>query len=60
MRSLHHREPGPALALLAGPGGFAEVIADGVHLHPSLVRFISGKSGPGRLRHRCHGGGVRA
>ena len=42
MRSLHHREPGPALALLEDPAVFAEVIADGVHLHPSLVRFISG------------------
>jgi N-acetylglucosamine-6-phosphate deacetylase len=42
MRPLHHREPGPALALLEDPGVFAEVIADGVHLHPSLVRFIAG------------------
>lgn len=42
MRPLHHREPGPALALLEDPNVFAEVIADGVHLHPSLVRFISG------------------
>jgi len=40
MRPLHHREPGPALALLEDPSVFAEVIADGVHLHPSLVRFI--------------------
>ena len=42
MRPLHHREPGPALALLEDPDVFAEVIADGVHLHPSLVRFIAG------------------
>jgi N-acetylglucosamine-6-phosphate deacetylase len=41
MRPLHHREPGPALALLEDPAVFAEVIADGVHLHPSLVRFIA-------------------
>jgi N-acetylglucosamine-6-phosphate deacetylase len=41
MRPLHHREPGPALALLEDPTVFAEVIADGVHLHPSLVRFIA-------------------
>ncbi|MDQ1056543.1 N-acetylglucosamine-6-phosphate deacetylase [Arthrobacter globiformis] len=40
MRPLHHREPGPALALLEDPSVFAEVISDGVHLHPSLVRFI--------------------
>ena len=36
MRQLHHREPGPALALLEDPAVFAEVIADGVHLHPAL------------------------
>lgn len=41
MRPLHHREPGPALAFLEDPAVFAEVIADGVHLHPSLVRFIA-------------------
>ncbi|MFE5837003.1 N-acetylglucosamine-6-phosphate deacetylase [Arthrobacter sp. NPDC056493] len=41
MRPLHHREPGPALALLEDPSVFAEVIADGVHLHPSLIRFIA-------------------
>ncbi|MEC5152506.1 N-acetylglucosamine-6-phosphate deacetylase [Cryobacterium sp. GrIS_2_6] len=41
MRPLHHREPGPALALLENPAVFAELIADGVHLHPAVVRFIT-------------------
>jgi len=41
MRPLHHREPGPALALLENPTVFAELIADGVHLHPAVVRFIT-------------------
>lgn len=41
MRPLHHREPGPALALLENPAIFAELIADGVHLHPTVVRFIT-------------------
>ncbi|WP_290512053.1 N-acetylglucosamine-6-phosphate deacetylase [Aeromicrobium sp.] len=40
MRKIHHREPGPALALLEDPAVFAELIADGVHLHPAIVRFI--------------------
>ena len=40
MRQIHHREPGPALALLEDPAVFAELIADGVHLHPDIVRFI--------------------
>lgn len=40
MRQIHHREPGPALALLEDPAVFAELIADGVHLHPAIVRFI--------------------
>jgi N-acetylglucosamine-6-phosphate deacetylase len=40
MRPLHHREPGPALALLEDAALFAELIADGVHLHPAVVRFI--------------------
>lgn len=41
MRPLHHREPGPSLALLENPAVFAELIADGVHLHPAVVRFIT-------------------
>ncbi|TFC26519.1 N-acetylglucosamine-6-phosphate deacetylase [Cryobacterium sp. TMT2-18-3] len=40
MRQIHQREPGPALALLEDPNVFAELIADGVHLHPAVVRFI--------------------
>jgi len=41
MRPLHHREPGAALALLQNPAVFAELVADGVHLHPAVVRLIS-------------------
>jgi len=41
MRPLHHREPGAALALLEDPTVFAELVADGVHLHPAVVRLIS-------------------
>jgi N-acetylglucosamine-6-phosphate deacetylase len=40
MRQIHHREPGPTVALLQNPTVFAELVADGVHLHPAIVRFI--------------------
>lgn len=41
MRPLHHRTPGAALALLDDPTVFAELVADGVHLHPAVVRLIT-------------------
>jgi N-acetylglucosamine-6-phosphate deacetylase len=41
MPPLHHREPGAALALLEDPAVFAELVADGVHLHPGIVRLIT-------------------
>jgi N-acetylglucosamine-6-phosphate deacetylase len=41
MRQIHHRDPGPTLALLENPAVFAELIADGVHLHPAIVRLIT-------------------
>src|SRR3954471_8111182 len=37
-RSLHHREPGLVLALLERDEVTVELIADGVHLHPSVLR----------------------
>ncbi|KUI02907.1 N-acetylglucosamine-6-phosphate deacetylase [Mycolicibacterium acapulense] len=49
MRPLHHRDPGPALALLEDPRITLELIADGVHLHPALVRQIIEAAGPRRV-----------
>ncbi|WP_427131515.1 N-acetylglucosamine-6-phosphate deacetylase [Pseudarthrobacter sp. S9] len=40
MRPIHHRQPGPATALLEDPETFVELIADGVHLHPAMIRTI--------------------
>jgi N-acetylglucosamine-6-phosphate deacetylase len=37
MRGLHHREPGPVGALLESDAD-VELIADGVHLHPAVLR----------------------
>jgi N-acetylglucosamine-6-phosphate deacetylase len=49
MRPLHHREPGPALALLEDPRVTVELIADGVHVHPAVVRAVIGAVGPQRV-----------
>lgn len=40
MRGLGHREPGAAGAVLESADVVAEIIADGRHLHPAMVRII--------------------
>ena len=49
MRPLHHREPGPALALLEDPRVTVEVIADGVHVHPAVVHATVQAAGADRV-----------
>jgi N-acetylglucosamine-6-phosphate deacetylase len=49
MRPIHHREPGPALALLEDPRVTVEMIADGLHLHPAVEHHILGTAGPDRV-----------
>lgn len=49
MPPLHHREPGPALALLRRPEVTVELIADGVHVHPAVVRAVIETAGPDRV-----------
>ncbi len=49
MPPLHHREPGPALALLQDAGVTVELIADGVHVHPEAVRAVIRAAGPDRV-----------
>ncbi len=39
MTWMHHREPGPIGAILIRPHVTAEIICDGVHLHPAVVRM---------------------
>ena len=48
MAPLHHREPGPVLALLEDPSVTVELVADGVHVHPALVRWVLAVA-PGRV-----------
>ncbi|GAB4401136.1 MAG: N-acetylglucosamine-6-phosphate deacetylase [Anaerolineales bacterium] len=40
MRGFHHREPGALGAVLASDGATAELIADGVHVHPAAMRVL--------------------
>lgn len=46
MRGLHHREPGPVGALLESDA-HVELVADGVHLHPAVLRTVFAAK-PGR------------
>ena len=39
MPGLTHRAPGPIAAGFDSEGVFAEIIADGMHIHPSMVRL---------------------
>jgi len=49
MPPLHHREPGPVLALLQDQRVTVELIADGLHLHPAVVRSVVETVGPDRV-----------
>jgi N-acetylglucosamine-6-phosphate deacetylase len=49
MRPLHHRDPGPAVALLEDPRVTVELIADGVHVHRALLRHVIASAGTDRV-----------
>lgn len=40
MRPLHQREPGPLAAIAEEPQVLGELIADGHHLHPAMLRLL--------------------
>jgi N-acetylglucosamine-6-phosphate deacetylase len=48
MTGLHHREPGVAAWTLTHPSIAASLIADGVHVHPRMLRLAATTLGPGR------------
>ncbi|MEH0841285.1 N-acetylglucosamine-6-phosphate deacetylase [Micromonospora sp. CPCC 205711] len=48
MRPVHHREPGPVVALLDAPNVVCELVADGVHLHGGMLTFATSVAGPER------------
>ena len=49
MRPVHHREPGPVPALLEDERVTVELICDGVHLHPAVVRMAVAAAGADRV-----------
>lgn len=49
MPPLGHRAPGAAGAVLSRPEVAAEIICDGVHVHPALVRFAIAAKGLDRI-----------
>lgn len=58
MPSLHHREPGPLLAIFEDERVTADLVCDGVHVHPAVVGWTYRVLGPGRCI--CISDGVRA
>jgi len=46
MRPLNHRSPGILGAVLTDSSVSADIIADGVHLHPAIVKLVAHAKGP--------------
>jgi N-acetylglucosamine-6-phosphate deacetylase len=49
MRPVHHRAPGPIIALLGSAEVVCELVADGVHLHDGMLRFACATAGARRV-----------
>ena len=49
MRPIHHREPGPVIALLEDQRVTVELITDGVHVHGALYRHVARSAGGDRV-----------
>jgi len=49
MNSIHHREPGPLPAIVENESVTAQVIFDGVHIHPAVLRLTCKLLGPERI-----------
>ena len=49
MRPLHHRDPGAIGALMGDPRVTVELIADGVHVHPVVLKLIVKEAGASRI-----------
>jgi len=58
MHPIHHREPGPVTAIFESEDITAQIISDGVHLHPAIVNLIY--SNIGIKRCVCITDGVQA
>jgi len=49
MSTFHHRSPGPLVAIFENENVTAQLIADGVHIHPSALRLAFETLGPERI-----------
>jgi N-acetylglucosamine-6-phosphate deacetylase len=49
MAPVHHREPGPAVALLEDDRVTVELVTDGLHVHPALWEHVVRTAGTGRV-----------
>jgi N-acetylglucosamine-6-phosphate deacetylase len=49
MRPIHHREPGPMIAAMERAEVVLEVVNDGVHVHPAMVRHLVNTVGADRV-----------
>ena len=49
MPRLHHRNPGPIPAAVECTDAVAELICDGVHVHPAMIRLLFSLFGDGRV-----------
>ncbi len=48
MPSIHHRDPGPIIAA-AESGAYAQLICDGIHIHPAVIRMAVGLFGKDKI-----------
>ncbi len=48
MTGLHHRQPGTVGAVLSDDRIYAQLIADGIHVHPAAMRILGRCKGPTR------------
>ena len=48
MPPIHHRNPGPLVAILQAENVTAQVITDGIHIHPAVLKFAYKNLGPNR------------
>lgn len=49
MKGLHHRDPGAVGAVLTEPDISAEIIADGLHVHPAVIGMLARAKANGKL-----------
>lgn len=49
MPSIHHRQPGPIIAAMENGNVMTELICDGHHIHPAIIRFAFQTFGAQRM-----------